>query len=184
MVKQIAACLFVICVTTFINAPAADAQFVGGAGPNLAIPLGETADGTSLGWGFKGRVGYELPNPFFDLSFDLIGGWASLPADPPDIGNADLNITQIMAGVRIGMGLLISPSVFAAGGYGWVSGEGSDYVLDHSGFTVVVGAGLDYSVIPLLDIGLIVGYNQVLTDSGHETVYTFLDVGIQASFSF
>ncbi|OIP39323.1 MAG: hypothetical protein AUK47_10205 [Deltaproteobacteria bacterium CG2_30_63_29] len=166
------------------------AQIVISAGPSVSVPLGEIADsgtgGVSVttGWSLKGFVGYELPVPLVKATVLVTGGYTMLPTDPPDIGNADLNITQCLAGARLGLGGFIQPSLMLAVGYGWVSGEGSDYTLSHDGLSVLAGLGVEFTGVPLFDIGLHTDYNQLHYADGGGVDYQWVDIGLTLARRF
>lgn len=184
MMKHVVVFLVALSLSVCAFAQESQAQPVVSVGPGLVIPLGEIADGTSMGWSVKGYAGYELPIPVVSAAAIVTGGYSMIPTDPPDIGNADLNIYQVMAGARLGMGGFIQPSVTLAVGYGWVKGEGSDFVLDHDGVSFLAGAALEFTGVPLFDIGLHTDYNQIHYADGGGVDYQWFDVGLTLAKRF
>jgi hypothetical protein len=119
------------------------------AGPILLL---DPPPDTSLGFGFAGRVGYKLGLPLLALTPEVKVAVDKLPG-----GNSGL---RGMAGARVEIGALLSPFAFAHIGYGKISGDSADL----KGVAIDVGAGLDFTPLPIIDVGVLLSYNRVLDD--------------------
>jgi len=76
-------------------------------------------------------------------------------------GPQDPTIYRLVGGGRIGLGVIIRPSLFAHLGVARVNYDVLTGRDDLTGFTSDVGAALDFTPLPLLDIGLHVAYSSV-----------------------
>lgn len=108
-------------------------------------------------WGFAaaGRAGYTFDLPFLDITPE-----AKLGIQAP----GDTRSFSGMGGVRLNVGALVSPAIFAHVG---------GIVGDIDGFVWDAGVGLDFTMIPVVDLGIFVAYTQVgdAHFSGHRASY-------------
>lgn len=110
-------------------------------GPNFVV-VGDDVSEDSAGVGFAGRIGYRLALDLVDATPELKLGFES-PGTP--------NAFRAMGGLRLGLGTLVSPVVFAhAGGL----------VGDLDGFVWDAGGGVRLN-LGELSLGAEVSYNQV-----------------------
>lgn len=105
----------------------------------------EDTEGTDLnttGVGAAARMGYTMGGPLIRVAPELKVGFES-PGTPDSF--------SIKGGARVNFLGAISPAIFAhAGGL----------VGDLEGFVWDLGVGLDFAIIPHLDIGAFASYNQ------------------------
>jgi hypothetical protein len=105
----------------------------------------ENTDGTDLektGVGAAARLGYTMGGPWLRVTPELKVGFEA-PGTP--------NSFSVKGGARVNFLNAISPAIFAhAGG---LAGQLSGFVWD-------IGVGLDFRIIPKLDIGAFASYNQ------------------------
>jgi len=127
---------------------AAEARYGTPVGAWTAEPGGGT--GTELRLGASLGVPGLLVMPelvAFQHTFDATGGHET-----------QYDAYRLGAGLRVGMGAVVRPSVFAHLGYGWLEGTGSDYVIHEDGMTMDLGCALDLTVLPLVDFGISASY--------------------------
>lgn len=106
----------------------------------------EGTDIDTVGVGAAARLGYTMGDGFMRFTPELKVGFES-PGTP--------NSFSVKGGARINFLQAISPAIFAhAGGL----------VGDMEGFVWDLGIGLDFAVIPHLDLGVFASYNQVQGD--------------------
>jgi hypothetical protein len=140
------------------------------AGLSLGVELGPTflldppADST-VGFSFAGRAGYKLGLPLISLTPEIKVSFDTVQ---------EAKGYRAMAGARLSIGALLSPNAFIHGGYGSLEG-------DFKGFAMDAGVGLDFTLIPVIDIGVLLSYNRI-TDDGFKVHW--LQVGAQATLSF
>ncbi|MGC4069031.1 MAG: hypothetical protein QM784_31185 [Polyangiaceae bacterium] len=81
-------------------------------------------------------------------------------------------------GGRLGVGKVIEPSLFAHFGVGKIDGA-SDYVSP----TVDVGAALDFTLLPIVNLGAHVSYDSLLARSEH-SAFDWYTLGLHAALEF
>lgn len=141
------------------------------AGLSIGAELGPTfmldppAD-SKVGFGFSARAGYKLGLPLISLTPELKGSFDTVQ---------DAKAIRVMAGARLSIGALLSPNAFIHGGYGKFT-EG-----DFGGFAMDAGVGLDFTLLPVIDLGVFLSYNRVSDDPGK---VQWIQVGAQATLSF
>src|SRR5262245_13157876 len=143
------------------------------AGLAIAAELGpiwllDPPPDTSIGFGFAGRVGYKLGLPLLSLTPEVKVAVHKVPSDTAILA---------LAGGRVSIGALLAPNAFVHVGYGRIS------VMDTSlsGFSFDSGVGLDFTPIPLVDIGVLLSYNRITFDGGKAH---WIMLGAQASIAF
>ena len=147
-------------------------------GADFGAPLGERGREVSTGLGAALNVGYALRFGEFELVPEIALRFIEFGADPPGEGDADHNTFQIMGGARAGWGEWVVPQLFVHLGYGQVEGQGSDYSLFHSGFTLEAGAGVDLVLISWMRVGLSGSHCSLFpSNAGHDTPYQWINVG-------
>lgn len=158
----------------------ADAKLLFGADAGVTVALGDWSVKPD-GPGFEGRLrlGYQLPVPVIRIVPEILGSYATFPAD--DVGNASQTGLSGRGGLRVGIGGLIGPALFAHVGYSRVHGEASDYTVTTSGLSYDVGLSVDFTLIPLLNIGVHGGYN-VVTEENKSAQW--IDAGVHVELVF
>ncbi len=166
-------------------APAQEAT----AGTLLGLDLGLAVDTGDLpvdpggpGPAVAVRFGYELPIPVVRIVPEAQLGYASFSADDKN-GNPTQQILTGRAGLRLGIGGVIGPALFAHVGFGDISGEGSDFVIEKSGLSYDVGLSVDFTLLPLLNLGIHGAWNALEEDDPKAT-FQWLDFGIHAELNF
>lgn len=135
------------------------------AGPILVL---DPPPDTGLGFGGAVRVGYTLGLPVLSITPELKVAYDRVPEDAA---------IRAMVGGRAEIGAIISPIVFAHIGYGRAGS--SDLAV--TGAALDVGAGLLFTPLPILDVGVVVSYNRILVDPGK--IHWFF-VGATANLGF
>lgn len=143
-------------------------------GPEYVLNEEPTTDDFShSGFGAALRGGYTFDTPLVDLTPELKVGFQA-PGAPKAFSAA--------GGLRLNFLEGISPAVFAhAGGL----------IGDVEGLVIDAGAGLDFTVIPLFDLGVFASYNVVGNASFdadrfsyESTNWQWLHFGGQVAFHF
>lgn len=140
------------------------------AGPSILV--GGTPNNGSTGFGFAGRLGYALPIPLLKLTPELKVAYDHLPVT---FGAPNVDSIRAMAGARVTIGALLSPIAFAHVGYGHLSSP-SD-----SGLAYDLGAGLDFTLLPFIDLGVFASFNRLAINGSN---IDWLMAGAQAAISF
>jgi hypothetical protein len=132
----------------------------------LDTPNVETGGGGAL------RLGRQLNLLLIKLTPELGGGYHAFS------GNGDPRVYSGFIGGRLGVGAVIEPSIYGHVGLAHVSGPASRTapILD-------AGVALDFTLLPLIDLGLHAGYNAMLPRDNGSTL-KFLTLGAQAALVF
>lgn len=89
-----------------------------------------------------------------------------------------------MVGVRLGLGAILRPVVFAHAGVGhgtFSSPTGTD--LDRTGLAYDAGGGIDFTLLPLLNVGVYGAYNFLASKSGADAL-KWASLGLNAELVF
>lgn len=101
-------------------------------------------------------------------------------------GEMDPTVYRAMAGGRLGVGAVIRPSVFAHIGVGHLRYDDPFADDGRSGRTNVgadLGAALDFTVIPAVDLGLQLSYN-VVAGNNDDPAFDWMQAGAHLVFVF
>lgn len=134
-------------------------------------------DDTDSGAGVDIYFGPRLDLTILTLTTELSGGYHDFggPFDP--------TVYRGLAGGRLGLGAIIRPSVFAHLGVGHVRYD--DFLGDgRSGRTNLaadLGAALDFTLLPLVDLGIQGSYNIVAGDDDDDA-FEWLQAGVHVTF--
>jgi hypothetical protein len=144
-------------------------------GVDLNFNDGIAGDDTSSGAGVDLFFGPRLDLAILTLTTELSGGFHDFG------GDLDPAVYRLMGGGRLGIGAIIRPSIFAHLGVGHLRfdepfGDGRDGRTDLAGD---LGAALDFTILPLIDLGIQGSYNVV---SGGEDPFEWLQAGIHVTF--
>jgi hypothetical protein len=132
--------------------------------------------GIGSGWGFGVRIGQRFHAPLVALD--------------PEIGftlhdfNKGLEPTMYrgILGLRLGLLEIVRPGIYGHVGIGRANfGTASD--LSHTAFTYDFGAFLDFTLIPLLDIGLHASYDGIVSGDNVDSIQ-WLTAGLHAALVF
>jgi hypothetical protein len=129
------------------------------------------------GAGVDVYFGPRLDLAILTLTTELSGGYHDFA------GELDPTVYRVLAGGRLGIGVIIRPSVFAHIGVGHLRfddrfGDGRDGRTNLAGD---VGAALDFTVLPLVDIGIQGSYNTIAGDDDNEP-FEWLQAGAHITF--
>jgi hypothetical protein len=133
--------------------------------------------GTEAGAGVDIYFGPRLDLAVLALTTELSGGFHDFggPLDPA--------VYRGMLGGRFGLGFVIRPSVFAHAGVGHLRydeliGTGRD---GRTNIAMDLGAALDFTVLPLIDIGIQTSYNTILGSEG-SAAFEWVQAGAHVTF--
>jgi hypothetical protein len=144
-------------------------------GVDLNFNDGIAGDDASSGAGVDLFFGPRLDLTILTLTTELSGGFHDFG------GNLDPAVYRLMAGGRLGIGTFIRPSIFAHLGVGHLRydepfGDGRGGRTDVAGD---LGAALDFTILPLIDLGIQGSYNVV---AGGEDPFEWLQAGVHVTF--
>ena len=151
----------------------AEASTVIGGDLDYAGPI---STGATSGWGFGFRLGQRFHVPLIAIDPELGFTYHSFT------DTTSPHSYRGLAGLRLGIGEIFRVGPFAHLGVGHLSLSGTP---DHSrtAFTYDVGLFLDFTVLPLLDIGIHGSYDQIVAaDAG--PAFQFATVGANVALVF
>jgi hypothetical protein len=146
-------------------------------GVDLALNDSIAGDDAGSGAGVDIIVGPRLDLAILTLTTELSLGFH-------DFGGAyDPAVYRGMAGGRLGIGVVIRPSVFAHIGAGHLRfddpfGDGRD---GRTNVATDVGAALDFTILPLVDLGIQGSYNFIGGTDVYEP-FEWLQAGVHVTF--
>jgi hypothetical protein len=136
---------------------------------DFAVPINSQLDS---GAGFGIRLGKQLHAPLAVLTPEL--GFTYH-------GFSGLTAYRGVAGLRLGVGEIIRPGVFAHLGVGHLTAPSP--APSSTAFTYDAGAFLDFTLLPLLDIGAHAAYNHV-NAKDPVGAFQWATVGVHAALIF
>ncbi len=136
------------------------------------MDFGHALDIARSGGGFNVRVGDELDLILVSLTPELGVGYHAFAGDD------STGIYTGFAGGRLGFGKVIEPSVFAHIGVGRLEAP-----VSRTAPLIDGGLALDFTLLPLIDIGVHGAYNVLLPKANGEALKYFT-VGLQAALVF
>jgi hypothetical protein len=98
-------------------------------------------------------------------------------------GDLDPTVYRAMGGGAIGIGAIIRPSVFAHIGVGHLRFD-DPFADDRAGRTNItadLGAALDFTILPLVDLGIHGSYNVLAGDDDYDA-FEWLQAGAHITF--
>jgi hypothetical protein len=107
------------------------------------------------GAGFGLRAGYHAHLPFIILTPELGFTYHGFGGDYP------ASVYRGVAGVRLAVGEVFRPGVFAHVGIGSLRADGPPPDPSHSALTYDAGAFIDFTLLPLLNLGAHAAYNRL-----------------------
>lgn len=158
-----------------------------GADLDLHVPV--SVNNVNSGGGFAIRIGQELHLPLISLNPEIGFTYASFTKDQPP------TVYRGIAGVRLGIGELLRFGVLAHVGFGYAnwdrrSAETGDVKIDtgdhsHSGFSYDAGLFLDFTALPLLNIGVHAAYNHLAQkENDPDSKLQWITIGLNAALVF
>lgn len=148
-----------------------------GNGPKLALD-GEAAialqpDRLGSGAGGALRFGYELDAKIISLTPEIGGSFHALGGDLAP------SLYRGFGGARLALGAIVRPGVFAHIGYAHVSYDvGSRDAPTYDG-----GIFLDFTVLPIIDLGLHGGYAMIASNSEGAAIH-WMSAGAHVAIVF
>lgn len=157
-------------------ARAAETQL--GLDADLAFPLDDIE--VDRGGGANVRLGRRLDMTLLTLTGEALGGYHQFG------GAMKPRVYRGAVGARLGIGAVVRAVGFAHAGLGhatFTQPEGSFPDLGRTAFAYDAGGGLDFTLLPLLDLGVHGAYNAVAAGSS-ESKFTWATVGAHAELVF
>jgi hypothetical protein len=147
------------------------------AGVELNFNHAVSGDDVDQGAGVDVVLGPRLDLTILTLTTELSGGFHDFN------GSLDPAAYRLMGGGRIGIGVIIRPSVFAHGGVGYLRFDDPiDGVRDgRVGFAGDLGLALDFTILPLVDLGIQGSYNVIAGSDGYDAL-EWLQAGVHITF--
>jgi hypothetical protein len=113
------------------------------------------------GAGFKIRMGEQFRLPGVLVTPEAGYGYDHLWA-ADNLGNGyDWNMNRLFAGVRVGFGRIIVPTLYAHVGYGWRQTDAAYATGNNGGLAFDVGGALDFRVTRHVTLGAHLEYSQI-----------------------
>ncbi|HEY6555924.1 MAG TPA: hypothetical protein VI072_01570 [Polyangiaceae bacterium] len=161
----------------WLAAPSARADTVIAADLDFVVPINDGSEDISSGAGFGIRVGQQLDLPALVLTPELGFTYAGF--------DGGVKAYRGVAGLRLGVGEILRPGVFAHAGIGRLSFDMPSGVADpsHTAFTFDAGAFLDFTLLPFLNIGAHAAYNRQ-AGSDELDAFQWASLGAHAALVF
>jgi hypothetical protein len=149
----------------------ASADVALGVDIDYAVPI--NVDAATSGYGFALRLGSPMHVALLVATPELGFTYHAFT------GDAKPTAYRGIGGLRIAVGEIIRPGIFGHVGYGALKVDQGD---TSSSFTYDFGAFLEFTLLPLLNIGVHGGYNQLT--GGDRSSFQFATLGAQATLVF
>lgn len=156
------------------RAAPARAEIMVGVDLDYVLPIDSSA---KFGGGFAIRLGSQIHLPALALTPELSIGYAGFSE------SAGPNVYRGVVGLRLGIGELIRPGVFAHIGLGRFSLDAGGRDVSSTEVTYDAGLMLDFTLLPLLNLGVHMGYDR-LDGSDKRKTFHWLTFGIHAEVVF
>jgi hypothetical protein len=156
-------------------ASTADAQPTFAVDADANVPVSTPSLTTGLGFGL--RVGHRFKIPLIAFTPEVGGSYHGFNGDQVAVG-----VSRIDAGGRIGIGEIFRLSAYGHIGYGFTS-----YSSDTRGFgglTWDLGGALDFTLLPIIDIGIHADYSVVTSAGNPDYKVRWVDLGPHVAFVF
>ncbi|WP_437574104.1 hypothetical protein [Sorangium sp. So ce887] len=151
--------------------------------------VGEAADWNGATFGMTARAGYEIDlgkgvflAPEAGAGFVFIAqgdgvadGSSLLPSNP--------SAFRLLGGLRLGVGDRVVPSLFARGGYAWITGDTDGYERRAQAPLMDVGLAVDAALSRRFRVGGHAGFGAMWARD-YGGAFTSLHLGITGAFSF
>jgi hypothetical protein len=175
--------LLLPCALLFVTATAARTAY---ADISIGAEVGAiyTTQGSSddhFGFGFAGRLGWDIDLSVLHLIPEIKVAYDRMPLDVQTTltrSDEQTNVLRPMVGLRATIGIAVIAIVgFAHVGY--AAPLGASEQLDANGLVYELGGGIDFTSIPVIDIGIWGAFNQ--TRSGDR--YDWVSFGAQVTIT-
>lgn len=120
------------------------------------------------------RLGYELDLAVLSLTPEIGGSYHALG------GRIDVKHYAGFVGGRVSFGKVLEPGVFAHLGIGRLSADVGD--ASDTGPAFDAGVTLDFTLLPILDLGVHAAYANLIMDEGEN--FDWVRLGAHAALSF
>jgi hypothetical protein len=138
---------------------------------DYAVPIDSIGDS---GGGFAVRVGGQLHVPLLVLTPEL--GFSYHAMD----GEGSPELSRMFAGARVGIGEIFRIGATGHVGIAWLDVDLLRPNPSRNGFAYDLGLFFDFTLLPLLDLGVHAAYNQ-LSASDDDPAYHWLTFGAHAA---
>lgn len=165
------AALFAVC-TLLPSRARADTAIAGDL--DWTLPINSNADS---GGGFGIRLGQHIHFPMLALTPELGFTYAGFG------GDFGPKVYRGVAGLRIGVGEILRPGVYAHLGVGRMELDTPGPDFSHTAFTYDAGGFIDLTLLPVLNIGVHAAYNR-LNGSDTGDAFEWATVGAHAALIF
>jgi hypothetical protein len=145
-----------------------------GADVEYAVPVESEGDS---GFGVALRGGLQLHLPFVALTPEIGLSYQGFT------GIGDPSVFSGVAGLRAGFGEVLRLGGFAHAGVGHLDLDMPGADPSRTSFTYDAGVFLDVTLLPLLDVGAHVAYNQLIKD-GEDDAFHWMTFGAHAALIF
>jgi hypothetical protein len=164
-----------LCAWT-LQTSTARAETTIGADLDMHVPL--SINNVTTGAGFGIRLGTELHLPLIAVNPEFGFTYAEFSKDTPP------TVYRAIAGGRIGIGELVRFGVLAHVGFGYVNWKPAPDNYSHSGLTYDAGIFLEFTALPLLNIGVHATYNRMASADDQPQTLHWLSIGLHATIVF
>lgn len=148
-----------------------------GLGVGVGIPIPDSfAVEPTTGPAVNVRLGYRLPIPVLYLSVEGLGSWQRFSHD-----DAPQQVWSGRGGARVGIDAIIGVKLYSHIGYTSLNGKGDINTIDVSGMSWDAGLALDFTLLPVVDLGVHAGYTTLMDDAEN---LKWVEAGIHAEVSF
>ncbi len=141
---------------------------------DYAAPVDSSVD---AGPGFGLRLGYHAHVPFVILTPEIGFSYYGFQGDYP------ASMYRGVAGMRVAVGEIIRPGIFAHVGIAQLQADRPPPDPSHSALTYDAGAFLDFTLLPLINIGAHAAYNR-MEGSDEASAVDFATFGAHAEVVF
>jgi len=166
----VTACICVPRLARADTAIAADLDF------NLPV----MASWAAKGGGFGIRLGQQMSLPAIVLTPEIGFTYASFAVGKDNIADKGPNAYRGYAGLRLGVGEILRPGIFAHVGIGRLTGYADVESQKHTALTWDAGAFFDFTLIPLINIGAHAAFDQITGSSGVSS-FKWVQLGLHAA---
>ncbi len=148
---------------------------------DLAQPT--SAPWADTGWGFGVRLGQELHVPLMSLNPEIGFTWHGFGTGDRNLSRDDPSSYRGIAGLRIGLGEIFRAGVSGHVGIGRVDAHINLEDISHTAFTWDVGAFLELTALPILNVGVHANYIKVASNEAKNALQWFA-LGAHAAILF
>ena len=141
------------------------------------VSYDDAIDSNASGIGFDVLFGPRFDLTLLTLGTEIGGGFAAMS------GRLDPTVYRGVVGARLGLGAIVRPSIFAHIGLGYMRYDTLGDREGRAGFASDVGAAIDFTVLPLMNLGASFSYNNV-AGSNSQPAFDWLGFGAHAVFVF